>query len=114
MNKALQFGMIFWNIAVCAEAAGEAMAKEQLAEIERELCNSVEDCRAFRGMAHILFGRYAQIRPDAQVNMPRILEALWGPNLADALPELGLMHRIRRTAKRLLTKPKSAGSASNS
>lgn len=103
MNKALQFGMIFWNIAVCAEAVGEEMAKEQLSKAERELCNSSQDCKAFRGMAQTLFGRYAQIRPNAQVDMPRILESLWGPSLADVMPKLGLIRRIGRTAKRLLT-----------
>lgn len=108
INKALQFGMLFWNVAVSAEAVGEEMAREQLSKIESELCNCAEDCRAFRGMARTLFERNTEMRPGAKVNMLRVLESLWGPDLSKGMPKYGWGHRITRTAKRLLARDRNA------
>ena len=107
MNKALQLGMLFWNVTIVAESVGEAAAREQLSEMETELSSSVEDCRAFRGMARILFERHASMRAGARVDMLRLLADLWGPDLSKGMPELGWRHRIKRTAKRWLTKDKN-------
>jgi len=108
MNKALQFGMLFWNVTIVAESVGEEAAREQLSEMESELSGSAEDCRAFRGMAWILFERHAQMRAGSRVDMLRLLADLWGPDLSKGMPKFGWSHRLSRTAKRWLTKDKSA------
>ena len=107
MTKALQFGMLFWNVAITAEAAGEETARKQLAEIESGLCNSAEDCRALRGMARTLFERNARMLPGAKVNMLHLIEDLWGADLSESMPKFGWCHRITRTAKRWLARETS-------
>lgn len=102
MDKALHFGMLLWNVSALAEAAGAEAAREQLSEIENELCNSAQDCRVFRGTVRVLFARYALTRPGARVNMPGVLEGLWGRNLSEGLPKFGWLHRIMRTLRRFI------------
>jgi len=107
MDKALHFGMLLWNVAALAEAAGEETAREQLSEIENKLCNSAQDCRVFRDTARVLFERYAMMRPGARVNMLRVVEGLWGRDLSEGLPEFRWRHRIMRAAKRFLARRKT-------
>lgn len=94
IDKALHFGMLLWNIAALAEAAGEETAREQLSEIENELCNSVQDCRVFRDTVRVLFERYARTQSGARVNMPGIMEGLWGRDLSKGMPKLGWRQKI--------------------
>jgi hypothetical protein len=107
MNNALQFGMLFWNVAVSAEIAGEETAREQLSEIENGLCNSAQDCRAIRDMARTLFERYALMRPGARVNMLHVVEGLWGRDLSEGMPKFGWGHRIMRAGKRFIARKKA-------
>lgn len=100
ISKALNFGMLFWNIAALAEATGEEAARQQLSEIENKLCNSAQDCSVFRDAVRVLFERYALTRPGARVNMPGVLEGLWGQNLSEGMPKFGWRHRIMRTLRR--------------
>jgi len=102
MTKALNFGILLWNIAALAEAAGEETAREQLSEIENKLCNSAQDCRVFRDTVRVLFERYALTRPGAHVNMPCVLEGLWGRNLSKGMPKFGWRHRLMRTVRRFM------------
>lgn len=102
VTKALNFSMLFWNIAALAEAAGAEAAREQLSEIENKLCNSAQDCRVFRDTVRVLFERYALTRPGAHVNMPGVLEGLWGSNLSEGLPKFGWRHRIMWTLRRFI------------
>ena len=107
MDKALHFGMLLWNVAALAEAAGEQAAREQLSEIENELCNSAQDCRVFRDTVRVLFERYTRLRPGARVNMLRVVEGLWGRDLSEGLPKFGWRHRIMRAAGRVLARRKT-------
>ena len=109
MNNALQFGMLFWNVAVSAEIAGEETAREQLSEIENGLCNSAQDCRAVRDIATTLFERYGRMRPGARVNMLRVVEGLWGRDLSEGMPKFGWGQRIMRAAKRFIARKTSDG-----
>jgi hypothetical protein len=102
MDKALHFGMLLWNVAALAEAAGRDTAQEQLAEIENKLCNSAQDCCVFRDTARVLFERYTRMRPGARVNMLCVMEDLWGRDLSKSLPKFGWWRKIRLALRRFV------------
>lgn len=97
MNKALNFGMIFWNLAT----VGREFALEELPKIEKGMCKSDEDRRNFRSMARMMFERYQNMRSGAGENLISGLEEIWGPDFSAGLGESRL-NRIAGMVRGLL------------
>jgi hypothetical protein len=90
MNKALNFGMLFWNLAT----VGREFALEELPKIEKGMCKSDADRRDFRAMTRMMFERYQNMRSGAGEDLVAGLEEIWGPDLATGLGESSRLNRI--------------------
>ena len=98
MNKALNFGMLFWNLAT----VGREFALEELPKIEKGMCKSDEDRQNFRGMARMMFERYENMRPGTDDNLVSGIEELWGPDFAAGLGEFPRSNRVVNVIRGLL------------
>lgn len=102
-EKARLLGMLFWNLANTAEFAdGDDIVREQLMEAKSLMARTDEDRREFRNLTVIMFDRYAQMRPGARTKLQRIIENLWGPDLASPAPKTAWFGKLAGTAKSIL------------
>ena len=104
INRAFQLGIIFWNLGLASEHDGDEIIREQLSKMEKESCRTGGDTREFREIAVMMFDRYATMRPGARANLQRIIEGVWGRNLAAAAPKFGLIGRFAGAVKDLFTR----------
>lgn len=103
IDKAFKLGMLFWNLAAAAEfVEGDDIVRKQLTEMESRMGRTEDQRREFRSIAVMMFDRYARMRPEARTNLQRIIENLWGPDLASPAPKTGWLGKLAGAAKRVL------------